>query len=140
MREVVGGGRLHQRDEQLRRLVNNWPTLRTNRGALTQQQGEIQCADLDGRLRDLEIGLVTNKRAIQAIYDSRIWKAFWSLGGLLLRMTGRNPDPNRAASWPTRNRRWQRIPPILRIRKRPGNSWRSCATFQAIAKSCRGGM
>ena len=56
---------------------------------------------LDGRLRDLEIGLVTNKRSIQAIYDSRIWKAFCSLGGLLLRMTGRNPDPNRAASWPS---------------------------------------
>ena len=36
---------------------------------------------LDGRLRDLEIGLVTNKRSIQAIYDSRIWKAFCSLGG-----------------------------------------------------------
>ena len=45
---------------------------------------------LEGRLRDLEIGLVTNKRAIQAIYDSRIWKTLCSMGGVLQRLTGRN--------------------------------------------------
>ena len=56
-------------------------------------------ARLDGRMRDLEIGLVTNKRSIQAIYESRIWKAFSSLGGLLLRLTGRGPETDRAAPW-----------------------------------------
>ena len=45
-------------------------------------------ARLDSRLRDLEVGQVTNKRAIQAIYDSRIWRAFSGVGGLLLRLTG----------------------------------------------------
>jgi O-antigen biosynthesis protein len=53
-----------------------------------QSRLELQ-ARLDGRLRDLEIGLVTNKRAIQAIYDSRIWKAFCAMGGVLQRLTGR---------------------------------------------------
>lgn len=46
-------------------------------------------ARLDDRLRQLEIGLVTNRRAIQAIYDSRIWKSLRALGGLILRGTGR---------------------------------------------------
>jgi GT2 family glycosyltransferase len=53
---------------------------------------------LDSRMRDLEIGLVTNKRAIQAIYDSRIWKALAGLGGLLLRATGRGHPPTRTTS------------------------------------------
>jgi GT2 family glycosyltransferase len=44
---------------------------------------------LDGRMRDLEIGLVTNKRAIQAIYDSRIWKSLCTMGALVQRLTGR---------------------------------------------------
>jgi len=44
---------------------------------------------LEARLRDLEIGLVANKRAIQAIYNSRIWKALARIGGLLLRVSGR---------------------------------------------------
>jgi GT2 family glycosyltransferase len=44
---------------------------------------------LDGRMRDLEVGLVTNRRAIQAIYDSRIWKVLCTIGGALQRMTGR---------------------------------------------------
>ena len=52
---------------------------------------------LDRRLRDLEVGQVTNKRAIQAIYDSRIWRAFSSVGGLLLRATGQTA-PARAAA------------------------------------------
>jgi len=51
-------------------------------------------ARLDGRMRDLEIGLVTNKRAIQAIYDSRIWKALCTVGAVLLRLTGRRAEPD----------------------------------------------
>jgi GT2 family glycosyltransferase len=47
-------------------------------------------ASLDGRMRDLEIGLVTNKRSIQAIYESRIWKALCALGGFAQRLTGRS--------------------------------------------------
>ena len=54
-------------------------------------------ASLDGRMRNLEIGLVTNRRAIQAIYDSRIWKALCGLGAMLLRMTGRRAEP--ATTW-----------------------------------------
>jgi GT2 family glycosyltransferase len=46
-------------------------------------------ASLDGRMRSLEIGLVTNKRAIQAIYDSRIWKALCAVGSMVQRLTGR---------------------------------------------------
>jgi O-antigen biosynthesis protein len=52
-------------------------------------------ARLDGRMRDLEIGLVTNKRAIQAIYDSRIWKALCTAGGWLQRLTGRSAAVSR---------------------------------------------
>lgn len=53
---------------------------------------------LDNRLRDLEIGLVTNKRAIQAIYDSRIWKALCSMGGLLQRLIG-GSGPRARETW-----------------------------------------
>jgi GT2 family glycosyltransferase len=60
-------------------------------------------ARLDGRMRDLEIGLVTNKRAIQAIYDSRIWKALCTLGGWLQRLTGSGAAPERGA-WAPRER------------------------------------
>jgi GT2 family glycosyltransferase len=62
-----------------------------------QSRLEFQ-AHLDGRMRDLEIGLVTNKRAIQGIYDSRIWKALCSIGALMLRLTGRAAVPKRGAS------------------------------------------
>jgi GT2 family glycosyltransferase len=50
-------------------------------------------AGLDGRMRNLEIGLVTNKRAIQAIYESRIWKALCAVGGLLQRLAGGGAVP-----------------------------------------------
>ncbi|HXM43484.1 MAG TPA: glycosyltransferase [Bryobacteraceae bacterium] len=53
---------------------------------------------LDNRMRDLEIGLVTNKRAIQAIYDSRIWKALCTMGGMLQRLTGRGAV-SRGGTW-----------------------------------------
>jgi GT2 family glycosyltransferase len=62
-----------------------------------QSRMEFQ-ARLDGRMRDLEIGLVTNRRAIQAIYDSRIWKALRTIGGVLLRLRGRHAEPDRG-SW-----------------------------------------
>jgi GT2 family glycosyltransferase len=55
-------------------------------------------ARLDSRKRDLEINLVTNKRAIQAIYDSRIWKALCAMGGLVQRLTGRGAASGRG-SW-----------------------------------------
>ena len=54
-------------------------------------------ARLDGRLRDLEIGLVTNRRAVQAIYDSRIWKVLSRAGGWLLRLAGQETPPNQPA-------------------------------------------
>lgn len=63
-----------------------------------QSRLEFQ-ARLDGRMRDLEIGLVTNKRAIQGIYDSRIWKLLCGIGALLLRLAGRTAEPNRGPSW-----------------------------------------
>jgi len=57
---------------------------------------------MDERMRDLEIGLATNKRAIQAIYHSRIWKAFCKLGALVLRLSGRPIEGDSGAS-PWRN-------------------------------------
>ena len=59
-----------------------------------QSRLEFQ-ARLDSRIRDLEIGLVTNKRATQAIYDSRIWRALCAMGGVLQRLTGRGTVPGR---------------------------------------------
>jgi GT2 family glycosyltransferase len=66
-----------------------------------------QSARLDDRMRQLEISLVTNKRAIQAIYDSRIWKTLRGLGALALRLAGRGSNhrspaglPDHVASWP----------------------------------------
>ena len=59
-----------------------------------QNRLEFQ-ARLDGRMRDLELGLVTNKRAIQAIYDSRIWKALCAMGGVLQRFAGRRTAADR---------------------------------------------
>ena len=43
---------------------------------------------LDRRMRDMEIGLIANRRAVQAIYDSRIWKALCTAGGWLQRLAG----------------------------------------------------
>ena len=76
-------------------------------------------ARLDERIRQLEIGLVTNKRAIQAIYDSRIWKALCGLGGLALRWTGRTPEQRLGSKQagapfgaPNRDTPWVRTPTV----------------------------
>jgi glycosyltransferase involved in cell wall biosynthesis len=87
-------------EESLSRMTSLLGTIRERIEGL--QSGREFQARLDGRMRDLEIGLVNNKRAIQAIYDSRIWKAFCSLGALLLRLTGRRAEPDRARPWPNR--------------------------------------
>jgi hypothetical protein len=69
-----------------------------------------QAARLDDRMRQLEIGLVTNKRATQAIYDSRIWKTFIGLGGLALRMAGRGSNHRSPAGLPEHTSSWSRQP------------------------------
>lgn len=77
--------------------------LKRMRSQIDDLQNRVELgARLDDRMRDLEIGLVSNKRAIQAIYDSRIWQALRSLGGLLLRATGRRSVPDAEASWSNR--------------------------------------
>jgi len=74
---------------QLSEIKAQLQTVRTGIGGL-QNSLNFQ-ALLDGRMRDLEIATVTNKRAIQAIYNSRIWKTLSGMGGALLRLTGRAP-------------------------------------------------
>jgi GT2 family glycosyltransferase len=69
-----------------------------------------QSARLDDRMRQLEIGLVTNKRAVQAIYDSRIWKTLSGLGGLALRWAGRKPNHRSPAGMPAHGAPWSRRP------------------------------
>jgi GT2 family glycosyltransferase len=76
---------------QLDRMAAQLETIRERTEDLRSRM-EFQ-SRLDGRMRDLEIGLVTNKRAIQAIYDSRIWKALCAIGGALQRLTGRGEPP-----------------------------------------------
>jgi hypothetical protein len=85
-----GTGRSAVGSDGAHRPLNNWirsPTqgaqqLETIRERIDGLQSRLEFqARLDGRMRDLEIGLVTNKRAIQAIYDSRIWKALCAMGG-----------------------------------------------------------
>lgn len=79
------------------RMAAQLETIREQIGGLDSRL-ERQ-ARLDGRMRDLEIALATNKRAIQAIYDSRIWRALSRMGGLLLRLTGHRPAPNHQTPW-----------------------------------------
>jgi GT2 family glycosyltransferase len=67
-------------------------------------------ARLDGRMRQLEIGLVTNKRAIQAIYDSRIWKTLSGLGGLALRWAGRGTNHRGSTGIPDHGAPWSQQP------------------------------
>ena len=94
--EARGG----QMDSRLSQMAAHLETIQERIEGLRSSQ-EFQ-ARLDGRMRDLEIGLVTNKRAIQAIYDSRIWKAFCNLGALLLRLTGRRAGQDQMSPWSNR--------------------------------------
>ncbi len=77
----------------IRQLLLSVEQMREEIGDLRRQVGAH--ARLEDRLRDLEMGLVTNRRAIQAIYDSRIWKVLSGIGGLLLRGAGRGGPQER---------------------------------------------
>ena len=85
LREAVGAIRTAELEKELSRTAAELESMRGQLGGLHGR--------LDSRMRDLEIGLVTNRRAIQAIYDSRIWKALSSVGGWFLRLTGRQTTP-----------------------------------------------
>jgi len=50
---------------------------------------------LDSRIGNLEIALATTQRAIQGIYDSRIWRTLCTIGGLLQRLAGRGAATKR---------------------------------------------
>jgi GT2 family glycosyltransferase len=80
-----------QAAQQSEQAAQQLETIRERIDAL-QAVYEFQTS-LDGRMRGLEVGLVTNKRAIQAIYDSRIWKALCAAGGFMQRFTGRGAVP-----------------------------------------------
>jgi len=100
---------LDERLERVRKQIDDFQVLHPQISQISaqlelirEQVGGLQSrlefqSHLDGRMRDLEIGLVTNKRAIQGIYDSRIWKALCRIGALALRLTGRAVEPNRGA-------------------------------------------
>ncbi len=61
------------------------------REQIDSMQRQLQLtARLDGPMRGLEIGPVTNKRGIQLICESRIWKTISRAGKFLLRITGRS--------------------------------------------------
>jgi glycosyltransferase involved in cell wall biosynthesis/SAM-dependent methyltransferase len=85
-REQIGSLRIPEIAEQVE-------TVREQIGSFDGHLLELK-PRLDARMRDLEIALVMNKRAIQAIYDSRIWKALSGIGAWILRLTGRSPAPN----------------------------------------------
>jgi GT2 family glycosyltransferase len=88
-------GQLDRMAAQLDQMATQAAQLETIRERVDGLQTRMEFqARLDGRMRDLEIGLVTNKRAIQAIYDSRIWKALCALGGVFQRLTGRGAAPD----------------------------------------------
>lgn len=91
--EAAGKSGAGEMDSKLSRMAVQLQTALERIDGL-QSRLEFQTR-LDGRMRDLEIGLVTNKRAIQAIYDSRIWKALCIIGGMLLRLTGRRAETDR---------------------------------------------
>jgi GT2 family glycosyltransferase len=81
--------------DMLRRLAGE-PAGQTHAGDIDRRLSDLATEletireRIDGRMRNLEIGLVANKRTIQAIYDSRIWKALCAVGGLVQRLTGRS--------------------------------------------------
>jgi GT2 family glycosyltransferase len=80
---------------QLDELTKQIEDLQEALDAQEQRAAQANAANLESlarvydRMKDLEIALVTNRRDIQAIYDSRIWKTLRSLAGTLLRWTGR---------------------------------------------------
>jgi GT2 family glycosyltransferase len=96
--EAADKARAGEIDSKLSQMAAQLETIREGIDGLRSRL-EFQ-AHLDGRMRDLEIGLVTNKRSIQAIYDSRIWKALCAMGGLVQRVTGRRAEPDRVAPGP----------------------------------------
>ena len=100
--KAVESAKVAQRDEAATQAAQVAAQLDMIRERVEGLQSRLEFqARLDGRMRDLEIGLVTNKRAIQAIYNSRIWKTLCSLGGVVLRLTGRRAEPD-AGNWAPR--------------------------------------
>lgn len=91
--EAASQSRASELDTRLSQITAQLDAIREGIGGL--RSGLEFQACLDGRMRDLEIATVTNKRAIQAIYDSRIWKALCSMGGWFQRLTGRHAEPER---------------------------------------------
>jgi GT2 family glycosyltransferase len=89
--EAAGHARAGDLDNKLSQIAAQLETIREQMDSLRSRM-ESQTR-LDDRMRDLEIGLVTNKRAIQAIYDSRIWRTLCALGGVFQRLTGRGTSP-----------------------------------------------
>jgi GT2 family glycosyltransferase len=93
--EAARQSRARELDTRLSEMTAQLDAVREGIGGLRNSL-ELQ-ARLDGRMRDLEIATVTNKRAIQAIYDSRIWKALCTAGGWLQHLTSRGGVPERGA-------------------------------------------
>lgn len=85
-------------EREIRLLRNEVESLRTELDRLTTsleglsshtpRTGQDANLRLEERLRQLELGMVRNKRSIQAIYDSRVWRALTGFGGLVLRLRG----------------------------------------------------
>lgn len=96
--------------EQLKELRKQVAELQEALEEQEQRSAQTNAANLESlvrvydRIKELEIGLVTNRRDIQAIYDSRIWKTLRSIGGALLRWRGRaasvRPAPVERAAAP----------------------------------------
>jgi GT2 family glycosyltransferase len=96
-RKTLENRELRKQLEELRSQVQALEQALERRFASSREARLEFQARIDGRMRDLEIGLATNKRAVQAIYESRIWKALCALGGLALRWTGRSPGRRTAS-------------------------------------------
>jgi len=95
-----------QLDAQLAAQLEAQAAAQAAQAAQQEQSAQMNSVHLDSlarvydRMRDLEISLLTNRRDIQAIYDSRIWKTLRGAGGALLRWTGRASDPPLAPAPP----------------------------------------
>jgi len=99
--ELLGRAALHRGltlEKEVRLLRKEVEALRTELDRLTTSLEGLQShaprtgldanLRLEERMRQLELGMVRNKRAIQAIYDSRVWRALTGFGGLVLRLRG----------------------------------------------------